>query len=55
MAQLWGSEATVKALLDAFVSSFRDDLASLDALLDSASVEQLREWHHCVMGAASVL
>jgi two-component system, NarL family, sensor histidine kinase EvgS len=55
MAQLWGSEATVKALLDAFVSSFRDDLAALRELLDRGSNEHLREWHHRVMGAASVL
>ncbi|SAL14713.1 two component regulatory system sensor kinase [Caballeronia sordidicola] len=56
MTQLWGSEATVKALLDAFVSSFRDDLRTLRSLLDSGgSVAQLREWHHRVIGAASVL
>ena len=55
MTQLWGSETTVKALLDAFVSSFRDDLDALRALLDGGSVTQLREWHHRVIGAASVL
>ena len=55
MTQLWGSETTVKALLDAFVSSFRDDLDTLRALLDDGSVAQLREWHHRVIGAASVL
>jgi len=55
MTQLWGSETTVKALLDAFVSSFRDDLDTLRALLDGGSVAQLREWHHRVIGAASVL
>jgi len=56
MTQLWGSETTVKALLDAFVSSFRDDLRTLQTLLDSSgSVAQLREWHHRVIGAASVL
>ncbi|WP_232316524.1 response regulator [Candidatus Burkholderia verschuerenii] len=55
MAQLWGSEATVKALLDAFVSSFRDDLVALRNLLDHGTVEHLREWHHRVVGAASVL
>ncbi|WP_162244410.1 ATP-binding protein [Burkholderia sp. Leaf177] len=56
MTQLWGSETTVKALLDAFVSSFRDDLRTLGSLLDSGgSVAQLREWHHRVIGAASVL
>ncbi len=55
MTQLWGSESTVKALLDSFVSSFRDDLAALKPLLDNGSVEHLREWHHRVFGAASVL
>jgi CheY-like chemotaxis protein len=55
MTQLWGSETTVKALLDAFVSSFRDDLDTLRLLLDGGSVTQLREWHHRVIGAASVL
>jgi two-component system, NarL family, sensor histidine kinase EvgS len=55
MAQLWGSEATVKALLDAFVSSFHDDLLTLRDLLDHGTVDHLREWHHRVVGAASVL
>jgi two-component system sensor histidine kinase EvgS len=55
MTQLWGSETTVKALLDAFVSSFRDDLDMLRSLLDGGTVTQLREWHHRVIGAASVL
>ncbi len=55
MAQLWGSEATVKALLDAFVTSFRDDLKALEPLLERGTVEHLREWHHRVLGAASVL
>jgi HPt (histidine-containing phosphotransfer) domain-containing protein len=56
MTQLWGSETTVKALLDAFVSSLRDDLQTLRSLLDSGGpVAQLREWHHRVIGAASVL
>jgi PAS domain S-box-containing protein len=55
MAQLWGSEATVKALLDAFVSSFRDDLVALRRLLDRGTVDDLRDWHHRVTGAASVL
>jgi CheY-like chemotaxis protein len=55
MAQLWGSKATVKALLDAFVSSFRDDLKALEPLLERGTVEHLREWHHRVVGAASVL
>lgn len=55
MTQLWGSGSTVKALLDAFVSSFRDDLNTLESLLDHGTTEQLREWHHRVIGAASVL
>ncbi|MFM0048903.1 ATP-binding protein [Caballeronia grimmiae] len=55
MAQLWGSEATVKALLDAFVSSFRDDLSALEELLDHGTVDHLRDWHHRVVGAVSVL
>ncbi|KXV03895.1 hybrid sensor histidine kinase/response regulator [Caballeronia megalochromosomata] len=55
MAQLWGSEATVKALLDAFVSSFREDLATLRRLLDRGTVDDLRDWHHRVVGAVSVL
>ncbi|WP_232470782.1 ATP-binding protein [Caballeronia hypogeia] len=55
MAQLWGSEATVRALLDAFVSSFRDDLVALRRLLDRGTVDDLRDWHHRVFGAASVL
>jgi CheY-like chemotaxis protein len=50
MAQLWGSEATVKALLDAFVSSFRDDLVALRRLLDRGTVDDLRDWHHRVTG-----
>ncbi|CAN7182650.1 ATP-binding protein [Caballeronia sp. LjRoot34] len=55
MTQLWGSGTTVKALLDAFVSSFRDDLDTLRTLLNGGSVAQLREWHHRVIGAASIL
>ncbi|WP_245932994.1 ATP-binding protein [Caballeronia novacaledonica] len=55
MAQLWGSEATVKALLDAFVSSFREDLVALRTLLDRGTVDDLRDWHHRVFGAVSVL
>ncbi|CAL8475321.1 two-component system, NarL family, sensor histidine kinase EvgS [Caballeronia sp. S22] len=55
MAQLWGSETTVKALLDAFVSSFREDLVALRSLLDRGTVDNLRDWHHRVFGAASVL
>ena len=64
MTQLWGSESTVKSLLDAFVSAVRDDLRALPVLLegidetqpaDSRDIEPLREWHHRVMGAAGVL
>jgi two-component system, NarL family, sensor histidine kinase EvgS len=64
MTQLWGSESTVKSLLDAFVSALRDDLRALPALLediddtksvDSRNIDSLREWHHRVMGAAGVL
>jgi PAS domain S-box-containing protein len=55
MTQLWGSEATVKALMDSFVSSFRDDLAALRPLLEDGTVDQLRQWHHRVFVAASVL
>jgi two-component system sensor histidine kinase EvgS len=55
MTQLWGSESTVKALLDSFVSSVREDVQALSPLLESIEVERLREWHHRVAGAASVL
>ncbi|WP_321794308.1 ATP-binding protein [Caballeronia sp. J97] len=55
MAQLWGSDATVKALLDAFVASFREDLVAFRRLLDRGTVDDLRDWHHRVVGAASVL
>ncbi|CAG4901352.1 ATP-binding protein [Paraburkholderia gardini] len=69
MTQLWGSESTVKSLLDAFVSAVRDDLRALPMLLegidkaspvdsspvDSPDIEPLREWHHRVTGAAGVL
>ncbi|MEZ0602883.1 transporter substrate-binding domain-containing protein [Paraburkholderia sp. IW21] len=55
MTQLWGSESTVKALLDSFVSSVREDVQALSPLLERAEVERLREWHHRVAGAASVL
>ncbi|WP_244195970.1 ATP-binding protein [Paraburkholderia susongensis] len=55
MAQLWGSESTVKALLDSFVSSMRDDMKSLTSLLDGAEIVRVREWLHRVWGAASVL
>jgi CheY-like chemotaxis protein len=55
MTQLWGSESTVKALLDSFVSSVREDVQALSQLLEHVEVERLREWHHRVAGAASVL
>jgi hypothetical protein len=55
MTQLWGSESTVKALLDSFVSSVREDVLALSPLLERVEVERLREWHHRVAGAASVL
>jgi len=55
MTQLWGSESTVKALLDSVVSSVREDVQALSPLLESIEVERLREWHHRVAGAASVL
>ena len=55
MTQLWGSESTVKALLDSFVASVRDDVRALPPLLDEANVAQLRQWHHRVAGAAGVL
>lgn len=55
MTQLWGSESTVKALLDSFVSSVREDVQALSPLLERVEVERLREWHHRLAGAASVL
>jgi two-component system, NarL family, sensor histidine kinase EvgS len=55
MTQLWGSESTVKALLDSFVSSVRQDIRSLSPLLELVEIERLREWLHRVAGAASVL
>ncbi|WP_233804183.1 ATP-binding protein [Paraburkholderia sp. HP33-1] len=55
MTQLWGSEATVKALLGSFVSSMRDDIKALAALLERADEGRVREWLHRVTGAASVL
>ncbi|QQC65530.1 ATP-binding protein [Paraburkholderia ginsengisoli] len=55
MTQLWGSESTVKALLDAFVSSVREDVQSLSPLLERVEVVRLREWLHRVEGAAGVL
>lgn len=60
MTELWGSESTVKALLDSFVSSVREDVQSLSPLLERVEserieVERVREWLHRVAGAASVL
>ncbi|WP_083654646.1 ATP-binding protein [Burkholderia sp. SRS-W-2-2016] len=61
MMRLWGSEATVKALLDSFVAALRDDLQALAALLEQAELTEraeltpFSEWLHRVMGAASVL
>ncbi|MFL9893551.1 transporter substrate-binding domain-containing protein [Paraburkholderia sp. RL17-381-BIF-C] len=60
MTQLWGSESTVKALLDSFVSSVREDVQSLSPLLERVGserteLERVREWLHRVEGAASVL
>jgi two-component system, NarL family, sensor histidine kinase EvgS len=55
MRQLWGSESTVKALLDSFVTTLRDDLRKLPPLYESGDVMKLRHWHHRVAGAASVL
>nr|WP_242665712.1 transporter substrate-binding domain-containing protein [Paraburkholderia ginsengiterrae] len=60
MTQLWGSESTVKALLDSFVTSVREDVQSLSPLLERAEpgrieVGRVREWLHRVAGAASVL
>ncbi|CAB3798748.1 Sensor histidine kinase RcsC [Paraburkholderia ultramafica] len=55
MTQLWGSESTVKALLDAFVSSVRQDVQSLSPLLERVEVVRVREWLHRVEGAAGVL
>jgi PAS domain S-box-containing protein len=55
MIEVWGSEATVKALLGSFVSAVRDDLLSLLPLLDDCNLQRLREWHHRVAGAVGVL
>ncbi|MET3230610.1 UNVERIFIED_ORG: PAS domain S-box-containing protein [Burkholderia sp. 1263] len=55
MTQLWGSESTVKALLDSFVSSVREDVEALSPLVESAEIGRVREWLHRVAGAASVL
>ena len=55
MTQLWGSESTVKALLDSFVSSVREDVLSLSPLLERVETERIevdrvREWLHRVAG-----
>ncbi|HYS63890.1 MAG TPA: transporter substrate-binding domain-containing protein [Paraburkholderia sp.] len=55
MTQLWGSESTVKALLDSFVSSVREDVEALSPLVEHAEIGRVREWLHRVAGAASVL
>jgi hypothetical protein len=55
LTQLWGSESTVKSLLDAFVSAVRDDLRALPPLLSNPDVAVMRQWHHRVAGAAGVL
>lgn len=55
MIQVWGSEATVKALLGSFVSAMRDDLDLLPELLKDIDIARLREWHHRLAGAVGVL
>jgi two-component system, NarL family, sensor histidine kinase EvgS len=55
MTQLWGSESTVKALLDAFVASVREDVQALSPLLERFELAPIREWLHRLEGAASVL
>ncbi len=55
LMQVWGSESTVKALLDSFVLAVRDDLRALLPLLEEPDVAVLRAWHHRVAGAVSVL
>jgi two-component system, NarL family, sensor histidine kinase EvgS len=55
MKEVWGTETMVKALLDAFVTAFRDDLDALAPLLELVDVARLREWHHRVAGAVGVL
>ncbi|MHB9841065.1 ATP-binding protein [Paraburkholderia terrae] len=55
LTQIWGSESTVKSLLDAFVSAVRDDLRALPPLLNDLDVPALRQWHHRVAGAVGVL
>ncbi|MFP6556980.1 transporter substrate-binding domain-containing protein [Paraburkholderia sp. B3] len=55
MIQVWGSEATVKALLGSFVSAVRDDLDALSPLLEQVEIARMREWHHRLAGAVGVL
>ncbi|WP_052408768.1 ATP-binding protein [Paraburkholderia acidipaludis] len=55
MIQVWGSEATVKALLGSFVSAVRDDLDALPPLLERVDIARMREWHHRLAGAVGVL
>jgi two-component system, NarL family, sensor histidine kinase EvgS len=55
LTRIWGSESTVKALLDSFVSSVRDDVRALPPLLEEPDVDALRAWHHRVAGAVGVL
>ncbi|HEY3596642.1 MAG TPA: ATP-binding protein [Paraburkholderia sp.] len=55
LTQIWGSESTVKALLDSFVSAVRDDMRALPPLLKEPDVDALRAWHHRVAGAVGVL
>ncbi|HWT35448.1 MAG TPA: response regulator, partial [Paraburkholderia sp.] len=55
LTQIWGSESTVKSLLDAFVPAVRDDLRALPPLLNEPDVGALRQWHHRVAGAVGVL
>ncbi len=55
MTQLWGSESTVKALLDSFVSSMRDDMRTLASLLEHVEIARMLAWQHRVAGAANVL
>ncbi|AUT50744.1 ATP-binding protein [Paraburkholderia caribensis] len=55
LTQIWGSESTVKSLLDAFVSAVRDDLRALPPLLNDIDIPALRQWHHRVAGAVGVL
>ncbi|MFC0398236.1 ATP-binding protein [Paraburkholderia rhizosphaerae] len=55
LTRIWGSESTVKALLDSFVTSVRDDVRALPPLLEEPDVDALRAWHHRVAGAVGVL